>query len=108
MKEKKGNLIFLWNYTNWGGAQIYFLSIIRAAATDWNIKVALPEGSSPDFLKFLEDLNVEYDFLKNTIDGNPAPTLKRKIQRHISRFKVDYETFRYLKNNARGKQYFPH
>ncbi len=106
MKEKKGNLIFLWNYTNWGGAQIYFLSIIRAAATDWNIKVALPEGSSPDFLKFLEDLNVEYDFLKNTIDGNPAPTLKRKIQRHISRFKVDYETFRYLKNNARENSIF--
>lgn len=100
MKEKKGNLILLWNYAKWGGAQIYFLSIIRAALADWNIKVALPEGSSPDFLKFLDDLDVEYDFLKNTTDVDPALTLKRKIQRHISRLKVELETYRYLKKNA--------
>lgn len=100
MKEKKGNLILLWNYRNWGGAQVYFLSIIREALDDWNIKVVLPEGSSPDFLKFLDELNVEYDFLTHIFDGDPADTIKRKIQRHISRLKVEYETYRYLKNNA--------
>lgn len=106
MKEKKGNLILLWNYANWGGAQIYFLSIIREAAKDWNIKVALPEGSSPDFLKFLDDYNVEYDFLKNQSDVDPAPTLKRKIQRHISRLKVEFETYRYLKKHGSERTIF--
>lgn len=106
MKEKKGNLILLWNYAKWGGAQIYFLSIIRAALKNWNIKVALPEGSSPDFLKFLDDLNVEYDYLKNITDVDPAPTLKRKIQRHISRLKVELETYRYLKKNAKENTIF--
>lgn len=96
----------LWNYAEWGGAQIYFLSIIRAALAQWNVKVVLPEGSSLDFLKFLDDFDVEYDYLKNTIDIDPAPTFKRKIQRHVSRLKVEFETYRYLKKNAGEKTIF--
>lgn len=97
MKDKKGNLILVWNYTNWGGAQIYFLSVIRELPADWNLKVVLPRDSSVDFLKFLDNLKVGYEFLENKIDSEPALTFGRKIKRQWRRIKAEFETYNFLK-----------
>jgi hypothetical protein len=32
----------MWTYLAWGGAQIYFLAIMKEAKKDWDIKVILP------------------------------------------------------------------
>jgi hypothetical protein len=45
---RKNRLVFVWNYLSWGGAQIYFLSIMKVARQAWDILVILPEASSPE------------------------------------------------------------
>ena len=34
----------IWTYPNWGGAQIYFLSIVRNAPPGWKMRLAVPRG----------------------------------------------------------------
>ena len=79
MSSKKGNIYLVWNYKNWGGAQIYFLAIIKAALRDWNIEVWLPRGSSEQFITFLEELNVKYVFLEHFAVPNCG--FKRAVSR---------------------------
>lgn len=90
------NLCFVWNYLSWGGAQIYFLAIIKAARATWNITVILPAGSSPEMLRYLDELGVSYKLVDYHLDYDPAPTLGRKLSRQLNRIKVEYNTFREL------------
>ena len=52
--NKKRRLVFVWNYLNWGGAQVYFLAIMKLARDDWDIIVHLPKDSSPVMIGYLE------------------------------------------------------
>ena len=55
-------VFYAWNYVNWGGAQIYFLSIIKLIRKDWDVTMVLPQGTSEEFLGFLDELGVERVF----------------------------------------------
>ena len=90
------NLCFVWNYLSWGGAQIYFLAIIKAARETWNITVILPAASSPEMLRYLDELGITYKLVNYHLDHDPAPTLARKVSRQINRMKIEYKTFREL------------
>jgi glycosyltransferase involved in cell wall biosynthesis len=97
MSPERRTIIFVWNYLEWGGAQIYFLAIIKVARPAWDILVILPRKSSPDVINFLERLEVRYDFLELSIDLSPAPTLKRKIDRQLMRLRSESEVRRHLR-----------
>ena len=90
------NLCFVWNYLSWGGAQIYFLAIIKAARETWTITVILPAASSPEMLRYLDELGITYKVVNYHLDHDPAPTLARKVSRQINRMKIEYKTFREL------------
>ena len=92
----KRQLVFVWNYLNWGGAQVYFFAIMKAAVKDWDVLVILPRDSSPVVLKFLDQLNIRYSFVDHQLDTAPADTVARKLQRQFNRIKVEYLTFREL------------
>jgi glycosyltransferase involved in cell wall biosynthesis len=95
MKRKK-RLVFAWNYLSWGGAQVYFLAIMKVAKEDWDILVVLPRASSPEIVRYLTELGVEHKFVDHQLDITPAPTLWRKLQRQFNRIKVEYRMFREL------------
>lgn len=97
MDKKKRKLLFVWTYTNWGGAQIYFLAIIKLALETWDVLVILPKNSSREFLSFLDELGVKYEFLEHSIDLQPAPGLFKKIRRQFRRIRSELEVFSYLK-----------
>lgn len=94
--EKRNRLVFVWNYLSWGGAQIYFLAIMKAARHDWDILVILPRASSPEIVRYLDELGIEYIFVPYHLDFDAAPTLARKLSRQLNRIKVEYNTFRAL------------
>lgn len=96
MNEARRQLIFLWNYLGWGGAQIYFIGIMKLAKQTWDVIVILPKGSDPKLLGFLDQIGVTYKFLEYHVDMNEAPTLRRKIERRISLIRSDLEVFRFL------------
>src|SRR5207248_2856104 len=93
----KPRLIYVWNYLNWGGAQIYLLAIMKEAKADWDVVVILPHGSSSDILNFLDQIGVSYEFIDACIDSDAAPTVKRKLQRQYSRIRAELRTFLYLR-----------
>ncbi len=94
--KRKNRLVFVWNYLSWGGAQIYFLSIMKAARQSWDILVILPEASSAEFVRYLDGLGIEYRYVGYHLDFEPAPTLGRKLARQFTRIKVEYNTYKRL------------
>lgn len=94
--KTRKQLIFFWSYVEWGGAQIYLLAIMKQAKHDWDVKVILPRASSPDIVKFIEAVGVDHEFIDFSLDLDPAPTVKRKLQRQWRRVLSEILTFKHL------------
>jgi glycosyltransferase involved in cell wall biosynthesis len=68
-------IIYVWNYREWGGAQIYFLALIRelrsrqqsAVGPQPVVSVVVPEDSDARVLEYLGELGVAVEFC------DPAP-----------------------------------
>jgi glycosyltransferase involved in cell wall biosynthesis len=64
-------ILYVWNYRDWGGAQIYFMSLMKEAKKRYQVTAVLPENSQPRLLSYLEALDVPTFFL--ALDA-PLPT----------------------------------
>ena len=90
------NLVFVWNYLSWGGAQVYFLAIMKLAKERWDITVILPADSSPEMLKYLEDVGVVSELVDYKIDFPDPRNVIDKVRRQLNRLRVEYRTYREL------------
>ncbi len=52
-------IIFAWDYITWGGAQIYFLGLIREVKKRFKVNVLLPENSDSQLIEFFRDSGIE-------------------------------------------------
>jgi glycosyltransferase involved in cell wall biosynthesis len=101
--SKLKKIFYVWNYKEWGGAQIYFFGLIREIKDKAAIKIILPANSDEQLLEFIEQLDVEYEFLENRSDISSADNLKRKIERHWKKFRSEFEVVLNLtKNDLQG------
>ncbi len=94
--RKRRTIYFVWNYLNWGGAQIYLLAVMKLAKPDWDMLVLLPRGSSSELLGFLEKVGVPYEFLEHALENAPAVTFAEKLARQRSRIRSEREIYRRL------------
>lgn len=97
MAEKKRKILYVWNYREWGGAQIYLLAIMKEAKAEWDVSAVLPTGSSPQVLNFLRDAGIPCEQIDACIDLSQARSLAHRIKRHISRVRAEYRTLKHLK-----------
>lgn len=95
--SSKPKLIFVWNYLEWGGAQVYFLGIMKLAKAEWDITVVLPEGSDPKLLGFLDNLEIRYEFVLGSFDLAAASTISRKLSRRLNILRSEINVLRHLK-----------
>lgn len=73
-------IIYAWNYREWGGAQIYFMSLMKEAKNSYSVTALIPEDSEPKILQYLKSLDVPIEF--------PAPeTPSKNLHRLIDKFK---------------------
>ena len=93
----KRKLIYVWNYTNWGGAQIYLLGIMRHARSDWDVLAVLPTRSSPEIIRFIEQEGIPYELIDAEVDMAEAPTLRRLLARQKARILAEIRTFKFLR-----------
>ena len=91
--EPHRTIYFVWTYLDWGGAQIYFIAIMKTARTCWDIVVVLPCNSSLEILRYLDQIGVRYEFIDVEIDTGTASPLKRHW-RHISNHIATYRFLR--------------
>ena len=86
----------MWNYLNWGGAQIYFLAIMKLAKDKWDIIVHLPKDSSPEMIGYLKQLGIDPRFTDYHLNLDAVSGIRAKIGRQLNRLNVEYRTFRCL------------
>ncbi len=94
--SKKRKLIYLWPYTEWGGAQIYMLTIMRHASDLWDVVVALPKASKRDLLEFYAPYNIPIEFLDHHFDAKVELSVLGKIRRQFQRIRSEVGMLRYL------------
>ena len=90
-------LLFVWNYLEWGGAQVYFLGIMKLAKAEWDITVLLPVGSDAKLLGFLADIGMRYEFVEGSFDLTLADTIVRKLLRRINILRSEINVFNRLR-----------
>lgn len=91
--NEKPQIVFVWNYLNWGGAQIYLLAVIKEAGESRHTLVILPRNSPKTIIGFLDELDVRYEFSDHPIDLSPAPSVYSKLKRQARRINAEIRTF---------------
>ncbi len=76
-------VIYAWNYSNWGGVQIYFFSLIKEVRRHYRVIAVIPEDSDPLIINALQDLGVEIELTQHS----PDITIRRRF---IDGLKVRY------------------
>jgi len=97
LKNLPKKLLCVWNYLEWGGAQVYFLALMKEAKKHCEVRAILPAGSNEQLLKFLNDLDIPCDFVASHTDTQPAFSVKRKLARHFNKLRSEYVYCRHLK-----------
>src|SRR5438034_11614951 len=83
-------VIYAWDYTDWGGAQIHFLALIKIVRQEFDTLVVLPEGTDRQFLGFLDAQMIEYTQFPIYPELNARSGIVRKIGRHWIKIKNEY------------------
>lgn len=91
------NVIILWNYLNWGGAQIYFLSIVKHAPPNWKFKIVVPRKSPTDILELFQNNGAEIEFQDVSLDTGSAQTILQKLKRQLRRIHSEIVTYNYIR-----------
>lgn len=88
---------YVWNYLEWGGAQVYFFGLMKKAKKIGEVTAIMPVGSNKQLLGFLDNLQVFYTFFDAHTDLKPAVTVGRKLQRHWNKLKSELILIQSLK-----------
>lgn len=98
MSEQKPKQVFyVWNYLEWGGAQVYFLGIASRIKDKTKVRFVFPKETNKQFINFCENLGIEYEFLETAGDFKPATTLERKLQRHLNKIQAESSMLKFLR-----------
>jgi glycosyltransferase involved in cell wall biosynthesis len=100
LEKPERRIKFVWNYLDWGGANVYLLAIMKEALGTWHMEVLLPVGSSQDILDMISAVGVPHRLIDASLDKAPAPTLARKLQRQWRRIRAEIVTYRELKSDG--------
>lgn len=88
---------YIWNYLEWGGAQIYLFGLMKKMKPFARVHTLLPVGSNTQILKFLDNIKIPYEFFGAPTDTKPAPTVLRKLQRHWNKLRCEFTLLKYLR-----------
>jgi glycosyltransferase involved in cell wall biosynthesis len=95
--QKPKQVVYVWNYLEWGGAQVYFLGIASRIKDKTRVRFVFPKGTDRQFLNFCENLGLEYELVEAVADLKPAPTITRKLKRHWNKIYSEYYLVRFLR-----------
>lgn len=103
-KDKIIDVILCWNYTTWGGAQIYFLSVIKNSPSNYRFTIVIPIQTKQDILDFFKPYGVKFEFLDISFQNEPKQGLTDKLKRQMQRTFSEYEVYRKLKKMSLNKK----
>lgn len=68
-------IIYAWNYREWGGAQIYFMSLMKEAKKAYEVSALIPADSEPKILQYLNSIDIPVQFLLSSLSLKKADSL---------------------------------
>ena len=77
--------MFVWDYLEWGGVQIYFFALMQAARGEFRVRAVLPQKSAQRLFDDLAKINVPFVAFPAHTDVSAADNLQRKIERRINK-----------------------
>ncbi|MBK8811518.1 MAG: glycosyltransferase family 4 protein [Acidobacteria bacterium] len=89
-------VVFAWNYLEWGGAQIYFLGIARRIMDRCRVRFVFPRGTDPQFLDFCKAAGIGFELIESRADLAPADGIGRKLRRHLNKIRAEISMIRAL------------
>ena len=97
MNVKPEQVFYVWNYLEWGGAQVYFLGIASRIKDRTKIKFLFPVGTNQQLIGFCENLGFSYEFIGVAADLQPANSFNRKFQRHWNKIYSEIYLMQFLR-----------
>jgi glycosyltransferase involved in cell wall biosynthesis len=95
-KVTRWNVYYVWPYLSWGGAQIYFMGIMKHIREDFDIRAIMPRGSSEKLLGYLERIGVPCDFFDAYVDFTEPSSFMQKLMRRLQKGYCAWVLVRYL------------
>lgn len=99
-RGERKELLYVWPYLEWGGAQIYFTGIMKLACESYSVRAVMPKGTGQKLIGYLGRLNVTCEYFDAHLDLSPAQTPLQKIRRRWRNAACELSLARYL--TARG------
>jgi len=82
-------IIYVWNYREWGGAQIYYLSLMKAAKPAYAISALMPSDSDQKILQYLSAMAIPVEFTERALPALSPPRIFRKLSHRLSVFRSE-------------------
>lgn len=96
MTDGPKRIKYVWNHREWGGGQIYFLSLMKVAGAHHSVSAVLPENSGEIILGYLRRLDVPFTFLPSAPPlVNPSGIIS-KLRLKIARLRSESNLVRSL------------
>jgi glycosyltransferase involved in cell wall biosynthesis len=74
-------ILYVWNYREWGGAQIYFMSLMKEAKRSYRVVALIPSDSEAKIFNYLESLKVPIEPVASAPASSGANDLFAKLAR---------------------------
>src|SRR3982750_3771584 len=80
-RSEQREVLYVWPYLEWGGAQIYFTGIMKLARERYAVRAVMPRGSAQKLLDYMQRLGVACEFFDAHLDATPPRNVWQKIRR---------------------------
>lgn len=100
-EKQKGELLFVWPYLEWGGAQIYFSGIMKLAVERcYRVVAVMPKGTQSKLTGYLQRLNVSCEAFDAHLDFKPVNGIWQKLRRRWRNASCEFVLAIYLTNRG--------
>ncbi len=92
----KREVLYIWPYLEWGGAQIYFMGLMKLARERYDVRALMPAGSAERLLGYMQALNIPCEFFEAHVDMSTAKTIWERLRRRWRKAYAELTIVRYL------------
>ncbi len=99
--DGRKHVLYVWPYREWGGAQIYFMGIMKLAGKHFGVSALMPSGSSKRLLEYLNNLDVPFEVFEPHMDMSPALSLPERVRRRWQKIRAEFAIARRIVGRRR-------
>jgi len=87
-------VVYVWPYVEWGGAQRYFMALMRRVVAQTRVTAIIPVESAADLVAELEALGVTVERMRGRLDVTPQTTIAHRVGAHVRAWHAHFELWR--------------